>query len=140
MQKLVSHLTSISFVLIAGSLGCGGGGDSPAAPPQTFQWPLAVTQLVPSWGPLSGGTVVLVSGTGFQPGVSVTFDGIAATDVRVINSTTMTATAPAHTAGLADVVVTNPAGQRSALKYSYTDTPFDPCYGCWDYQRLPSHP
>lgn len=81
-----------------------------------------------------------VSGNGFRMGVIVTFDGIAATDVRVLGNAMLTAIAPAHAAGDAEVLVTSAAGQKSRLMFSYTDSSSYPCYGCWDYQRIPAHP
>lgn len=132
---------AISVVLLAGALACGGDGYSPAAPQQqSRQVPLAVTLLTPNWGPRSGGTIVTMSGYGFLMGVAVTFDGIAATDVRVLNDVTLTAIAPAHATGVAEVVVTNSFGRKSSLRFSYTDSSFNPCYGCWDYQTIPLHP
>ena len=63
-----------------------------------------------------GGTAVTVTGTGFLAGATVTFGGTAATNVTVVNSTTITATTPAHTAGAVNVVVTNTDGQSGTLK------------------------
>jgi hypothetical protein len=50
----------------------------------------------------------------------VTFGGINATNVTVTSSTTLTATTPAHAAGVTDVAVTNSGGQTSTLPSSYT--------------------
>lgn len=130
-------ISRISLILIATSLGCGGGGDSPAAPQGPSQAPFAITHLAPSWGPLSGGTVVTVSGNGFRTGVVVMFGETAATDVRVLGNGMLTAIAPAHPEGDVEVVVTNAAGQKSGLMFSYTDNPNHPCYGCWDYEGIP---
>ena len=47
--------------------------------------------------------------------------------VTVVNSTTITAIVPAHTAGHADVVVTNPGGSGGTLTAAFTysfDEPF----------------
>ena len=69
-----------------------------------------VTGVAPSGGPVAGGTAVTITGTNLTGATSVTFGGTAATAVVVINATTITATTPAHAAGLVDVVVTTPAG------------------------------
>jgi hypothetical protein len=68
-----------------------------------------ISSLRPRSGPSTGGTVVKISGTNFQPGATVTFGGVAATGVAVTGEMEMTATAPALLPGaLHDVVVTNP--------------------------------
>jgi hypothetical protein len=46
----------------------------------------------------------------------------AATNVVVVNSTTITATTPAHVAGVVAVVVTNPDGKSSSLPGAFTFT------------------
>jgi len=46
-----------------------------------------------------GGTGVTITGTNFATGATVTFGGTAATNVVVVSSTSITATAPAGSAG-----------------------------------------
>jgi hypothetical protein len=65
-----------------------------------------VTGIVPATGPLAGGTHVTISGSGFQSGATVTFGGVAATNVVVVSGTSITATTPAHAAGAVNVAVT----------------------------------
>lgn len=48
--------------------------------------------------------------------------GTAATGVTVVNSTSITATTPANSAGAVDVVVTNTDGQNGSLPDAYTYT------------------
>jgi len=52
--------------------------------------------------------------------LAVTFGGTAATNVVYVSSTQVTATTPAHSAGLVDVVFTNTDGQNSTLTNGYT--------------------
>ncbi len=52
-------------------------------------------------------------------GATVTIDAMALS-VTVVNSTTITAIAPAHAAGPADVVVTNPSGSGGTLTAAFT--------------------
>lgn len=87
-----------------------------------------VTNVVPSAGVLAGGTAVTMTGTHFVTGATVTFGGTSATGVSVVNSTTITATTPAHAGGLVNVVVTNPNTQTGTLTngYEYTNTPPPP--------------
>jgi hypothetical protein len=64
-----------------------------------------ITGVSPNTGPTAGGTAVTVTGTNFFAPMTVTFGGVAATNVVVVNGTTLTATTPAHAAGSVDVVV-----------------------------------
>ena len=72
--------------------------------------PSTVTAISPSSGTASGGVGVTLTGTGLTGATSVTFDGVPATSVNVVNATTITAVTPAHAAGVVDVVVTTPSG------------------------------
>lgn len=69
-----------------------------------------LTAISPSSGTASGGVGVTLTGTGLTGATSVTFDGVPATSVNVVNATTITAVTPAHAAGVVDVVVTTPSG------------------------------
>ncbi len=68
------------------------------------------TGIDPDSGPIAGGTAVTITGTDFITGATVTIGGNPATDIEVINSTTITATTPAGSAGARDVVVTTSYG------------------------------
>jgi hypothetical protein len=72
-----------------------------------------------SSGSASGGTGVTISGTGLTGTTAITFGGVAATSVNVINSTTITAVTPAHAVGAVDVVISTPAG-GATLTNGYT--------------------
>ena len=74
----------------------------------------------PNNGPTAGGTAVTITGTTFASGATVTFGGVPATNVVVVNSTTITATTPAGNAGGAAVTVTNPGGQTGSLANGFT--------------------
>jgi hypothetical protein len=79
-----------------------------------------VTSVTPFSGVTAGGTSVTIAGAGFQTGATVTFGGVAATGVVVVNATQITAKTPAHAAGAVDVVVTNPDTQFGTLPNGYT--------------------
>ena len=66
-----------------------------------------VTSVVPNTGSSAGGTSVTINGTNFFNPSTVTFGGVAATNVVVVNSTTITAPPPAQAPGTVDVVVTD---------------------------------
>ncbi len=65
-----------------------------------------VSSVSPNNGPAAGGTSVTITGTNFAAGATVTFGSTAATNVVVVNSTTITATVPAGSAGAVTVTVT----------------------------------
>ncbi|WP_196398880.1 IPT/TIG domain-containing protein, partial [Legionella saoudiensis] len=67
----------------------------------------SLSGITPASGSIAGGTTITLTGSGFVPGMSVTLGGTAATNVTVVNSTTLTAVTPAHTSGAVDVVVSN---------------------------------
>lgn len=79
--------------------------------------PMSVSTLSPNRG-LSG-SFVRVSGFGFQSGVSVTVDGASAQTFPQ-SSTVVFFYAPAHAAGLVDVVVDTPSGQHVRLANGFT--------------------
>jgi hypothetical protein len=90
------------------------------------QAPPTVTGLFPAGGPIGGGTVVTVSGTGFTGATGVTFGGTAGTSLTVNDDNTITVTAPAHAAGTVDVIVTTgggPSANTSADNYLYGAVP-----------------
>ena len=126
-------VATIVLVIVGLLLGCGGSGDTPAAPTHL---PLAVYSIAPSDGPPRGGNQVAVFGAGFQSEMTVAFDGVAASHVFVLDARTLTATVPAHATGVVDVVVSAPDGQVGKLtrRYVYWDT-LGACGGCWDYDR-----
>jgi hypothetical protein len=72
-----------------------------------------VSSVSPASGPVTGGTSVTVSGTGFASGATVDFGTVAATAVDVLSSTSLTATSPAGTEAV-DVKVTTGGGTSSA--------------------------
>jgi streptogramin lyase len=78
-----------------------------------------VSRLVPGFGSIAGNNIVIVSGTGFAAGATVSFGGVPATSVAVVNSTSLTAKPPAHSAGSVTVSVTNPDSQVGSLANGY---------------------
>ncbi|MHB1561996.1 MAG: DUF4214 domain-containing protein, partial [Isosphaeraceae bacterium] len=67
-----------------------------------------ISGVSPNQGYSTGGTAITITGTGFVSGATVTVGGAAATNIVVVNATSITATTPAGTVGAADIVVTNP--------------------------------
>jgi len=83
-----------------------------------------ITSLSRTSGPVSGGTQVTVTGTGFSTVASVKFGTTTATSFTVRSSTQLEAAAPAHPVGTARISVTTPGGttpttSAALYKYSY---------------------
>jgi phospholipase C len=89
----------------------------------TYMAPPAPTSVSPNAGSTNGGTSVSIGGTGFQSGATVAFGAAQATNVNVVNSTTITAVTPASSAGSVNVTVTNPDNQQGSLTAGYTYNP-----------------
>src|SRR5215472_8246609 len=81
-----------------------------------------VTGVSPSSGPAAGGTAIMINGTNFATGATVTLGGTGATNVVVVNASQITATTAAHAAGAVNVVVTNSDGESGTLTNGYTYT------------------
>ena len=80
-----------------------------------------VSSVSPNSGPPAGGTAVTITGTNFASGATVKFGSTAATNVVVVNSTTITATTPAESSGAVTVTVTV-NGQSGSLTNGFTYT------------------
>jgi len=80
--------------------------------------------IVPSSGLTAGGTGVTITGTNLIGATAVTFGGTSATGVSAVNSTSITATTPAHAAGAVTVVITTPNGTATGTgAYTYSEAP-----------------
>ncbi len=104
----------------------GGTSANTAADDFTYIPAPTVVSLSPTQGPAAGGTTVTITGTTLTGATAVSFGGTAATGFTVVNGTTITATAPAHAAGSADVRVTTPSGtspHTAADDYPYVAAP-----------------
>jgi len=86
-----------------------------------YNSPPALTSISPTTGVPAGGTTVTLTGSGFTAtNMIVEFGGILSTSVQYVNSTTITAVAPADVAGAVSVLVANSDGQYSALSGAFT--------------------
>jgi hypothetical protein len=81
----------------------------------TYVVPPTASGISPGWGPTTGGTGVTIAGTAFVNGTTVTIGGTAATSVVVASGTSLSAVAPAHVPGRADVVVTVPGNVSATM-------------------------
>ncbi len=79
-----------------------------------------INTITPNKGPTAGGTTVTITGSNFKSGATVTLGNAAASDVVIVNSSKITCTAPAHSAELVDVKVTNSDTLYGLLLKGYT--------------------
>ena len=89
-----------------------------------------ITSVTPSAGPLSGGTTVVIRGSGFTeacvicspplPGSEVLFDATPAAEVVFIDSETLEAVTPDHVPGSVAVTVVQPDGSHFTLNNGFT--------------------
>ncbi len=76
----------------------------------TYIPPPTVAKLKPNKGPAAGDTSSTITGSDFIGATVVNFGSVPATSFTVNSATSITAVAPANTAGAADVTVTTPSG------------------------------
>ena len=114
------HAAGPCEVIVEDPLGTSTGGptftyETPPPPP-----PPTVTSVSPVSGSTAGGTKVTIKGTGFVSPATVTI-GSAATNVKVISATEITATTAAHAAGPVEVVVEDANGTSTGgPTFTYT--------------------
>ena len=97
-----------------------GGQDARLAAGFAYRQPIVLTVrlLSPSSGLLYG-DMTNITGTGFQSGAKVTFDGVQAVTANM-TSANIRVFPSRHSAGPVDVVVTNPDGQSVTVNSGYT--------------------
>ena len=87
----------------------------------------AISVLSPASGLISGGTAVTITGINLNGTTAITFNGVAATSIVVVNSTTLTCVTPAYagsTPNLVDVQVTTGIGNADKkLGFYYGNAP-----------------
>jgi hypothetical protein len=93
-----------------------GGSSPPGSPTPTSP---TVSAVLPSVGPVAGGTAIRINGANFAIGATVTLGGVSATNVIVESGTAITATTAAHAAGTTDVTVTV-SGRSGSLPAAFT--------------------
>lgn len=72
--------------------------------------PPAVKKMSPKAGPAAGGTLVTITGSGFEKGATVQFGSLAAKEVTYVSPTSLTAVSPAEALGKVAVTVTTANG------------------------------
>ncbi len=89
----------------------------------TFEAVPRLTYLFPTAGQNQGGTVILVSGTGFDPGMTATLGGNAAV-VAFESSTFVRISSPMGSLGSSDLVLVNPGSSGEVITdaFQYVNT------------------
>lgn len=94
-------------------------GGTPSPSPVTGPPPV-VEMVSPRAGPLAGGSLLTILGTGFQTGATVKVGQLPCTDVTVVDQSEIHCTLPANRSGSKSVLVTNSDGQSGVLEGAYT--------------------
>jgi subtilase family serine protease len=82
--------------------------------------PPTVSSVSVSSGSVAGNTSVTITGANFQAGATVAFGGTPGINVNILSPSTITATTPAHAAGVVDITVTNTSGHVGTLAHAFT--------------------
>ena len=125
--------TSITATAPAGGAGtvditvttAGGISATAAADKYTYTTGPAVTSVNPASGPLAGGTLVTITGANLAGATAVKFGTNTAT-IKTDAASSITATAPADSAGTVDITVTTAGGTSptgTADQYTYVGVP-----------------
>jgi hypothetical protein len=80
--------------------------------------PLGIGSLTPGSGPAAGGTTITIRGSGFQSGIKATI-GEKAAAVTVKDMNTLTFVTPPVSAGVQQMVLTNPDGEKVSLDAAF---------------------
>lgn len=107
-------------------------GDDAGFDPPGAAFPRTVAAGITSVSPVTGGTAggnpVTVTGTTLTGATDVKFNGVSATSVVVVNSTTVTCNAPAGAAGVVDVQIFTPSGNPTLTNgYTYAAASLTSC-------------
>ena len=113
LSTCIAALFTVCFSLLV--IACGS--DSPSSPTSTT---LKVSSISPATGSTTGGNAVTITGSGFAADATVMIGGVAATNVVVSGSTSITAvTGVRSAAGAAEVTVTS-GGKTASLSNGFT--------------------
>jgi hypothetical protein len=81
------------------------------------------TAVIPAVGPTMGGTTVTILGSAFRPGAQVSFAGVKAADVNVVDDGTIVTSTPQSIPGGANVLVINADGTNGLISGGFTYIP-----------------
>ena len=82
-----------------------------------------ITSTTPSFGILTGGTTITITGTNLSNTSSITIGGVAATSITNVSSTSVTAVTPARSVGAKTISLTTPGGTGTSTFTYVTQIP-----------------
>ncbi|NBO46860.1 MAG: formylglycine-generating enzyme family protein, partial [Actinobacteria bacterium] len=85
--------------------------------------PPSITAVSPSYGPTEGGTTITITGTSLSYARQVKVGGVVASNVVVVDDTTVRAVTPPGVLGPANVMLTTVGGNTAALGGAYSYVP-----------------
>ena len=95
--------------------------------------PPVISELLPNVGSTGGDTPITIRGTGFQFGLTVRVGGIVTPFYpEDYDINTLYVSTPAHAAGTAEVIVTNPDGQSGSAGFAYVSPATFDFNGDWE--------
>lgn len=115
-----AHTPGVVDVTVLGTVVCGGDATVPGGFEFISDDAPVLSSLSPSSGPESGGTTVVITGSGFTGASGVTFGDAAAASFTVDSDTQITVTTPVHAPGVVDVRVLHPDGASAPLEFEFT--------------------
>ena len=86
----------------------------------TYDPPPTINTVTPIGGPLAGGTVITIDGSGYVFGITASLGGIPCTPVNFINAGRITCTTASRLAGTFPLTLTNPDNQTVTMTSAYT--------------------
>lgn len=109
------------------------GGTSPPAT-GLFSFTPCVTNLIPNFGPATGGQWILVQGLGLQSTIGIVFGSVAPPDFEPLNDAELKVLTPAGTTGTCNVLVQGPFGTTAPtpstqFTFGPTVSSIDPIFG-----------
>ncbi|MBL8738143.1 MAG: IPT/TIG domain-containing protein [Planctomycetes bacterium] len=121
VAPIVKTATQLTFAMPAG-VPCGSTfqvtNPDGATAVRAFNPVPTITNTLVNSGPATGGTTMIVLGTGFAPGMTVTVNGLPAT-VTATNATVVTFVTPPNPSGVRPVVLTTPGGCTVNTTFTY---------------------
>jgi hypothetical protein len=114
--KVTSPVHAVGTVTVKATTA---GGTSATGEQFTYVTGPVITSLSRTTGPVTGGTRVTVTGTGFSTVAKATFGSTRATKWTIKSSTQIVVTAPAHAAGRVGISVTTASGTSPTTSADY---------------------
>jgi hypothetical protein len=89
----------------------------------TFFVPATITGMTPDFGATTGGSEVVISGTGLTNVSTVFFGGVWSPEFVLEGDSQILAIVPAHAAGVVDVTLASRFGSSPPFSFTYADSP-----------------